>query len=67
MFSNIICPISTEKVDSHISRLTVFINDAIMVYFLFSLQPIAIYLVAVDYGIRAAGYNRLVHYVSWHH
>ncbi len=58
MFSNIICPISTEKVDSHISRLTVFINDAIMVYFLFSLQPIAIYLVAVDYGIRAAGYNR---------
>lgn len=58
MFSNIICPLSTEKVDSHVSRLTVFINDAFMVYFLFSLQPIAILIVAVDYGIRAAGYNR---------
>lgn len=58
MLSNIICPISTEKVDSHVSRLTVFINDAIMIYFLLSLQPIAIFIVAFDYGIRAAGYNR---------
>ena len=58
MFSTIICPISSEKVDSHVSRLTVFINDAIMVYFLISLQPIVLFIVAIDYGIRATGYNR---------
>ncbi len=58
MFTNIICPISTEKVDSHVSRLTVFMNDALMVYFLVSLQPIAIYIVTLDYGIRAMGYNQ---------
>ena len=58
MFTNIICPVSAEKVDSHVSRLTVFINDALMVYFLFTLQPIPLYIVAVDYGIRAMGFNR---------
>lgn len=58
MFSSIICPVSAEKVDSHVSRLTVFINDALMVYFLFTLQPIALLIVTVDYGIRAAGYNQ---------
>ena len=58
MFTNIICPVSSEKVDSHVSRLTVFINDALMVYFLISLQPIAIYIVTIDYGIRALGFNQ---------
>lgn len=58
MLTNIICPISTEKVDSHVSRLTVFMNDILMVYFLFSLQPIAIFMVTLDYGIRAMGSNR---------
>lgn len=58
MLTNIICPISTEKVDSHVSRLTVFMNDVLMVYFLFSLQPIAIFMVTLDYGIRAMGSNR---------
>ncbi len=58
MFTNIICPVSSQKVDSHVSRLTVFLNDALMVYFLISLQPIAIYIVTIDYGIRAMGYNQ---------
>lgn len=58
MLSNIICPISTERIDSHVSRLTVFFNVILMVYFMFSLQPIAIYIVTVDYAIRAGGYNR---------
>jgi hypothetical protein len=58
MFTNIVCPISPEKVDSHVSRLTVFINDALMAYFMVSLQPIAIYIVTIDYGIRAFGYNQ---------
>ena len=58
MFSHIICPISAQKVDSHVSRLTVFINDILMVYFMFSLQPVGIFIVAIDYGIRAFGYNQ---------
>jgi len=58
MFTNIICPISSEKVDSHVSRITVFINDALMIAFLFSLQPILIYIVTIDYGIRSMGYNQ---------
>lgn len=58
MFTNIVCPVSTEKVDSHVSRLTVFINDALMIYFLITLQPISIYIVTLDYAIRAWGYNQ---------
>lgn len=58
MLTNIICPISPEKVDSHVSRLTVFINAALMIYFLVSLQPVPLFLVTIDYGIRAYGYNQ---------
>lgn len=58
MFTKIICPISPEKVDSHVSRLTVFINAALMIYFLVSLQPVPLFLVTIDYGIRAYGYNQ---------
>lgn len=58
MFEKIICPISTEKVDSHISRLTVFLQVILLAYFLFTLQPIPLYLVTVDCGIRALGYNQ---------
>ena len=53
MFDNIICPISTERVDSNVSRLTVFFNVVLMVLFILTLQPIFIYLVAFDYFIRA--------------
>ena len=58
MFTIIICPVSTVKVDSHISRLTVFLNVLLMVYFLFTVAPLAILVVAIDYGIRAMGYNQ---------
>ena len=58
MFTSIICPVSTVKVDSHISRLTVFLNVLLMVYFLFTVAPLAILVVAIDYGIRAMGYNQ---------
>lgn len=57
MYSNIICPISTEKADSSISRLTVFINAALMIAFLLTLKPILLYIVTLDYGIRAFGYT----------
>lgn len=58
MLVKLVCPVSSEKVDSHISRLTVFINAALMVYFMFTLQPWAIYLVTLDYGIRAFGHKK---------
>ncbi|MBL0023958.1 MAG: DUF4395 domain-containing protein [Saprospiraceae bacterium] len=58
MFTIIICPVSTVKVDSHISRLTVFLNVLLMVYFLFTVASLAILVVAIDYGIRAMGYNQ---------
>ena len=57
MFKDIVCPISSEKLDSHVSRLTVFINAALMAVFLFTLQPVLIYIVTLDSGIRAMGYN----------
>jgi hypothetical protein len=58
MFKNIICPISSEKVNSHVSRLTVFIQVVILIYFLITLQPIYLYLVTIDCAMRAIGKNR---------
>lgn len=58
MFSSIICPISSEKVDSSVSRLTVFINAVLMILFLITLSPIPLFIVTLDYGIRAFGYNQ---------
>ena len=58
MFTSIICPISAEKVDSNVSRLTVFINAALMIAFLITQQPVLLYIVTIDYGIRAFGYNK---------
>jgi hypothetical membrane protein len=57
MLTNLVCPVSAEQVDSRVSRLTVFINAALMIAFMFTLQPILLYIVTIDYGIRAAGYN----------
>ncbi|WP_167611552.1 DUF4395 domain-containing protein [Maribellus sediminis] len=49
----IVCPISIEKIDSNVSRLTVFINVVFMGVFLYSKNPLFIGIVAVDYFIRA--------------
>ncbi len=57
MLTNLVCPVSAERVDSNVSRLTVFINAALMIAFMFTLQPVLLYIVSIDYGIRAAGYN----------
>ena len=51
---NLICPISTEKIDSNVSRLTVFLNVILMALFLVTLNPVFIIVVALDYFIRAA-------------
>ncbi|WP_319500262.1 DUF4395 domain-containing protein [uncultured Draconibacterium sp.] len=49
----IVCPVSIEKIDSNVSRLTVFINVVLMGLFLFSQNPLFIGIVACDYFIRA--------------
>ena len=51
---NIVCPISTEEIDSNVSRLTVFLNVILMALFLGTLNPIFIIVVTLDYFIRAA-------------
>lgn len=50
---NVICPISNVKIDNHVSRLTVFMNAALIALYLFTGLPYFMLLVAVDYGIRA--------------
>ncbi|MFC2068009.1 DUF4395 domain-containing protein [Chloroflexota bacterium] len=52
-FDNMICPITKETVDSSVSRLVVFLNVLLMIWFLFTLNPIIILIVAIDYSIRA--------------
>jgi len=49
----IVCPISIEKIDSNVSRLTVFLNVLFMALFLLSQIPYFIIVVCIDYFIRA--------------
>ena len=51
---NLVCPISTETIDSNVSRLTVFFNVILMAIFLVTLNPVFIIVVTLDYFIRAA-------------
>ena len=53
MFSNLLCPVSNEKIDSHVSRLTVFISVVLVCVFMFTGQVIPLFIAAIDYGIRA--------------
>ena len=65
---NIVCPISTEEIDSNVSRLTVFLNVILMALFLGTLNPIFIIVVTLDYFIRAAleaKYSPLWLLTSW--
>lgn len=52
--NNIICPVSTEKIDLNVSRLTVFMNVVLMALFVYTLNPLYLVIVTVDYFIRAA-------------
>lgn len=51
--NNIICPVSTEKIDLNVSRLTVFLNVLLMGLFVYTLNPIYLVIVTIDYFIRA--------------
>ena len=53
VFNNMVCPISIEKIDSNISRTTIFICVILMGIFLYTYNPIFAYIVAGDYFIRA--------------
>ncbi len=58
MFAKLVCPVSAAKIDSHASRLTTFLNVGLMINFLTTRQVAPLLVVAVDYGIRALGYNQ---------
>lgn len=51
--NSVICPISTEKIDLNVSRLTVFLNVLIMALFVYTLNPFYLAIVIADYFIRA--------------
>ena len=51
---SIICPISTRRIDSNVSRITIFLNVTLMVAFLLTSNPIYITIVTLDYFVRAA-------------
>lgn len=51
---NIVCPVSSKKIDSNVSRLTVFINVLLLLVFLLTKNPFVIVMVTADYFIRAA-------------
>jgi hypothetical protein len=50
---NVVCPISHIKIDSNVSRLTVFMNSILIALYLFTGAPYFMLLVAIDYAIRA--------------
>lgn len=53
MLTALVCPISTEKIDSYLSRITIFLNVLLMLAFIVTLHPVYISIVVVDYFIRA--------------
>lgn len=58
MFKDIVCPISNEKIDSNVSRLTIFISVLLVIAFIATQQPVFVYIAALDYGIRAFGNSK---------
>jgi len=53
IFDDVICPVSFVQIDSNVSRLTVFLNAALIALYLATGLPYFMMLVALDYGIRA--------------
>lgn len=51
---NVVCPISNVKIDSNVSRLTVFMNSILIALYLLTGAPYFMILVAIDYAIRAS-------------
>jgi hypothetical protein len=53
--SNLVCPISSQRVDSYVSRTTVFLNAIAMAGFMVTGSLALLGIVVVDYGIRMMG------------
>lgn len=53
LVNNMVCPISIEKTDSNLSRITGFIRVILMGLFLYTYDPIFAYIVAGDYLIQS--------------
>lgn len=56
---NLICPVSAKRVDSFVSRLTIFLNVILLALFLVTQQPVYACMVALDYSFRATGNGEL--------
>ncbi|PHN05476.1 DUF4395 family protein [Flavilitoribacter nigricans] len=50
----LICPVSTKRVDSSVSRLTIFFIVVLLLLFLVTKAPIFAIIAAVDYSFRAS-------------
>ena len=53
LFDEVVCPVSFTQIDNNISRITVFFNMLLIALYLFTGSPLFMWLVAIDYGIRA--------------
>jgi len=53
MLNNLVCPISNKKIDSYLSRITVFLNVLLMLTYIFTRNPVFLLVVVADYLIRA--------------
>jgi Domain of unknown function (DUF4395) len=51
--NHLICPISTQRIDSNVSRITIFLNVVLMVVYIITKNPIFLYATTIDYFIRA--------------
>ncbi len=51
--NKVICPISENKIDSNISRITTFLNVILLIAFLYSQSFVLITIISIDYFIRA--------------
>lgn len=55
VLNNVVCPVSTEQIDSNVSRTTVFLCVLLMTVFMITLNPIFMGIVFLDYLIRSTG------------
>lgn len=52
-FSQLVCPISDQKIDSNVSRVTVFLGAILIALYVVTQDPEYMVVLAIDYGIRA--------------
>ena len=50
--NQLVCPVSHIKIDSHVSRVTVFLGSILIALYVVTRDPGYMVVVAIDYGIR---------------